>query len=681
MANGLSFSVNARFVGTNPTDPNGLRRSQRAVFALATDTNAEMMAFHGPTGAGKTHVLREIARANAALPTPRRLIFTFPIHALVNQQAVETRAGVVDPQAAYQRLVAAANLAPKGEEADALARFHSTCVLPDGFKNSSMVLGLMGSHPSMPVAMTPDSLDMAVKGVLAGMAAKVNIKKVMGLLAYHLPRETSKVDLLIARDKILTAASPWYFGPKTEGRIRTILRKIVPAGDLKPKARNLLVHKLMEATRPGDPTPGPKYAYTKEAAEALQASLEGALVVFDEYHLLARYPAFARMITRLHVLGARVLCMSGTPRKDFLERWPTRVVDFDEAESVELDAAEPTVAFNHPLRVNLQAAPFRSHSYDPVMTVLPFIKEWDREAPGPCMVVVESLDRAFKVRDGLLKVKDIGHRVILWTGPEKDSLLDWVLKKEKTLPPDAIVVGTSALELGVDLPFRNLITESIYHDALMQRIGRVGRMGSASPGQTHNAVILVNRSLLDGTNLPGVPAERVELGEVLQTMLALPPHRPAQEYEGLWLRGNRQFQMLALVPDGKGGWKSVRGSEALLRIYPCAQAVPGWNSLTSVNKRAALAGTVGPDYAFKVIFGENYNPSSVAYFSTGGAAITGPITHTDSDSPRGSKWVTRSWFVGKALAIQAQVPAPKDRPDPGDLLGNAQKKRLNLISV
>ena len=676
MANGLSFNVNARFVGSNPTDPSGLRRSQRAVFTMAVDTNAEIMAFHGPTGAGKTHVLREIAKANAALATPRRLIFTFPIHALVNQQSVETGAGVVDPQVAYQTLEARAKTDP--EAAKALDRFHSTCVLPDGFKNSSMVLGLMESHPSVPVAMTPDSLDMAVKGVLAGKAAQVNIRQVRSLLAHYLPKGTA---ITVAVNKVVVAASPWSFGPKTEGRIRTILRTVVPANLLGPKARNLLVHKLMEATRPNDPTPGPKYAYTKEAAEALEASLKGALVVFDEYHLLARYPAFARMITRLQILGARVLCMSGTPRKDFLERWPTRVVDFDEAESVELDAAEPTVAFNHPLRVNLQAAPFRSHSYDPVMTVLPFIKEWDKDAPGPCMVVVESLDRAFKVRDGLLKVKGVGHRVILWTGPEKDTLLDRVLKKEQQLPPDAIVVGTSALELGVDLPFRNLITESIYHDALMQRIGRIGRMGSASPGQIHNAVILVNRSLLDGTNLPGVPAERVELGEVLETMLALPAHRPAQEYEGLWLRGNRQFQMLAIVPDGKGGWKSVRGSEALLRIYPCSQAVPGWNSMTSLNKRAALAGTVGPDYAFKVIFGENYNPSSVAYFSTGGAAITGPITHLDSDSPRGSKWVTRSWFVGKAMAIQAQVPAPKDRPDPGDLLANAQKKRLNLIAV
>jgi len=679
MATALEFKVNSRTVGTNPGDPNGLRRSQRAVFALAAETEASVIAFHGPTGAGKSHILREIAKDNALSAYPRRLVFTFPIHALVNQQAVETSSNSLDPQMAFELLKVQAKAAPEGPEAKALNRFMSTCVLPEDFKNSAMVLELLKADARVPLALTPDSFDLVVKGILTGLAQPVNVVRVRDLIEQYLPEKMTRE---IAVKKITVAAAPWSFGPKTEGRIREILRTVVPANTLPMADRNKLVRELVEATRPEDPTPGPKYRYSPDAAAALKDGLQGALIVFDEYHLLARFPAFRRMINRLLILGARILLMSGTPRRDFLENWDTRVVDFDEAESHDsLLPMEPVVAFNHPMQVRLQAESFRSYGYDSARTVKPLLQQWDKQAPGPCVVILESVERALRLRVHLSSDASLKDRLMLWTGPEKDPRLHRILGGEGKLAMDAIVIGTSALELGVDLPFRNLVTEALYHDALMQRIGRIGRMGSYAPGQVHHVVVLVNRSVLDGSELPhGIQVERTEMGEVLAKLLKLPPHRRNQDFDGLWLRGDRQFQMLAVVPDGKGGYKSVRGAETLLRIYPPAQGVGEWGRLAPHEKRNALVEQLGlsGDEAFRVIFGEHYNPCSVAYLATGGSVLQGAIKHEDSLTPN-RKWTSRRWLVGGKTVMEALIRTPKDQGDPGDIEGNRFKKRTMAI--
>lgn len=680
MAVALTFKVNPRFVGVNPGDPEGLRRSQRAVFALASRREAAVIAFHGPTGAGKSHILRTIANDNASLADPRRMIFAFPIHALVNQQAMETGASSLDPQEAFDLLRRKAEGAPDGPEAKALGTFMNTCVLPVAFKNSAMVLEMLKAETAAPIAMTPDAFDLVVKGILAGLAQPVNVVRVRDILDRHLPAGLSLEAREIAVRKVTVAAAPWSFGPKTEDRIREILREVVPSNTLAPGVRNELVRELMEATRPEDPTPGPKYRYSPEEAARLKDGLKGALVVFDEYHLLVRFPAFRRMINRLLILGARILLMSGTPRPDFLRQWDTRVVDFDEVESgAVLSPGETLVAFNHPMEVTLRAELFRSAGYDATATVRPLLEEWDEKAPGPAVVILESVERALRLRDRLAKVPSLGGRLMLWTGPEKDPALERVLRGEAKLPGDAIVVGTSALELGVDLPFRNEVTEVLFHDALMQRIGRIGRMGSYAPGEMHHVVALVNRSVLDGSELPKGPVEREEMGEVLGKLLKLPPFRGDQDFEGLWLRGDRQFQMLAVVPDGKGGYKSVRGPETLLRIYPPAQVVGEWGRLAPHEKRDALLQMgLSAEQAFRVIFGEHYNSSSVAYIATEGKVLRGGIQHEDSLTPN-RNWTRRRWLVNGKPVMEALVRSPKDQADPGDIARNRLKKRMLAV--
>ena len=59
-----------------------------------------------------------------------------------------------------------------------------------------------------------------------------------------------------------------------------------------------------------------------------------------------------------------------------------------------------------------------------------------------------------------------------WSGLRKDRV---------DLNDRTVILGTSAIEVGIDMKFRSLVMEASYWPSAIQRLGRVGRFGEERP--------------------------------------------------------------------------------------------------------------------------------------------------------------------------------------------------------
>lgn len=657
------LSVHAREVGTNPSDPTGLRRSQRAVVDAVRHHN--VIVFHAPTGAGKTHVLREISAENATSSKPKRVVVAFPAVALVTQQSAELSAKNLESwDGIYEQLVARAKANPEGKAAQQLRSFERNFHVPDDLRRSFLTQRLFEADRLAPIAMTMDSLFLMVKGLVAASAPSITKSAIRSILTNYFQRAPRHVLESKVKEVHATLNPTSNIGLGTRKRL---CHKVSSWTFLTQDVCDRIVGDLMAEALPEDLTPGPKYHYTKRDAARLMAEFRGALVVFDEYHLMAQWQASRRLIGWLLRLGARILLLSGTPRTDFIAPWDPKVIDFDTEEDLtRIAQGEPTITFNHPLKVEIRCDRFRQSSsgYSPNSLALHYIHQWDREAPGPCVLVYESVDRAHSVLHTLQGTPGLRERVMIWTGPEKSKDLRQILRGEARLAPDAIVVGTAALEVGIDLPFRNLFSEVLYNQSLMQRVGRVGRMGTVAPGETHNVVISLNKSFLPEALLPQDAIERRDLAEVMLHIVGRDA-RPDDEYEGLWLRGSRTAQFLAIVCKN-GEWRALRGSASLLKVFPPdGSTLSEWWFLKPPQRRDLIVSLGVPDdTSTAAIWSELQGSSYAAYISTNQPQQAGVLEHHDKpiDSARMRRtWTLRSYSnLNKSTILWAIVPLPKN---------------------
>jgi CRISPR-associated helicase Cas3 len=205
-----------------------------------------------------------------------------------------------------------------------------------------------------------------------------------------------------------------------------------------------------------------------EASKRIQQYLNaGGLFVFDEFHLYHNLANFVPLLEEiLTQWNGRIVLLSATPvesdeLRELYSRFPTATIQFA-PDSVGTRGAAGHRTFNHPLEVRLES--FQTNDLD----------EWVRRLedllpnlPKPAAVILDSVHRLQWLKRRLTRFSRQRELDLLeWSGLHKDRV---------NLTERTVVLGTSAIEVGLDMRFRSLIMEATFWPSAIQRLGRVGR--------------------------------------------------------------------------------------------------------------------------------------------------------------------------------------------------------------
>ncbi|PIS38024.1 MAG: type I-D CRISPR-associated helicase Cas3' [Nitrospirae bacterium CG08_land_8_20_14_0_20_52_24] len=197
-------------------------------------------------------------------------------------------------------------------------------------------------------------------------------------------------------------------------------------------------------------------------SQRMLSFLNGSIVVFDEFHLYVGLKNFPRLLDNLFEIGIKkVILLSATPvfseeLQSLSDKYKTCRIDFKDSVGGENDKI-----FNYPL--TLEFVNCRYTKRDDLMTVL---QQYIPNLPKPTAVILDSVFRLRHIMPSLKQVFSNQWNIVEYSGFQKDSC---------SLDDRTILVGTSSIEVGINMVFKSLITEASYWTSAVQRIGRVGR--------------------------------------------------------------------------------------------------------------------------------------------------------------------------------------------------------------
>lgn len=211
-------------------------------------------------------------------------------------------------------------------------------------------------------------------------------------------------------------------------------------------------------------------------SKRLASFFTGSIVVFDEFHLYVSLKHFPELIDYLFNCGIKkIILLSATPviseeMNSLFEKYETLKVDFSDSIGTEDDKI-----FNYPL--NLE---FVNCQFTKIDELLPILKQYIPILPKPLAIIFDSVFRLRHILPLLKTLFDDKWRIIEYSGFYKDP---------PELDEKTILVGTSSIEVGINMVFKSLITEASYWTSAIQRIGRVGRFCEG------NVIVLTRKNM------------------------------------------------------------------------------------------------------------------------------------------------------------------------------------------
>jgi CRISPR-associated helicase Cas3 len=199
-------------------------------------------------------------------------------------------------------------------------------------------------------------------------------------------------------------------------------------------------------------------AYTR--SRRLASYLEGAYFFFDEFHLYSGLDHFRDLVEKVLKVGKMAVMLSATPfvgkrLEEWLADYECETVGF--ADSI---GNEEDVCFNYALELNIVDCSRKIQDVlGRISKILPDIKK-------PAAVILDSVFRLQHLKT-ILEKEFPEFDFLEWSGLHKDAF--------SNLTDRTIVLGTSSIEVGIDMKFISLITEARYWTSAIQRIGRIGR--------------------------------------------------------------------------------------------------------------------------------------------------------------------------------------------------------------
>jgi CRISPR-associated helicase Cas3 len=190
--------------------------------------------------------------------------------------------------------------------------------------------------------------------------------------------------------------------------------------------------------------------------------LNGSIVVFDEFHLYVGLKNFPRLLDNLFEIGIKkVILLSATPvfseeLQSLSDKYKTCRIDFKDSVGGENDKI-----FNYPL--TLEFLNCRYTKRDDLIAVL---QQYIQALSKPMAIILDSVFRLRHILPLLREQFGKQWNIVEYSGFHKDDY---------SLDDKSILVGTSSIEVGINMVFKSLITEASYWTSAVQRIGRVGR--------------------------------------------------------------------------------------------------------------------------------------------------------------------------------------------------------------
>jgi hypothetical protein len=203
-----------------------------------------------------------------------------------------------------------------------------------------------------------------------------------------------------------------------------------------------------------------KRAYS--GSKNLAACLNGGYFFFDEFHLYSGLAHFKDLLEQVLRISKIVVLLSATPfigsgLQDWLADYKVDHIRF--SDSVGNDQ---NVCFNHELEMEIINCTRKiGDVYAAIKGLIPNIQK-------PAAVILDSVFRLQHIKQRLkLAFPEVDFRE--WSGLYKSSDI-------QNLTGNTVVLGTSSIEVGIEMKFVSLITEATYWTSAIQRIGRIGRM-------------------------------------------------------------------------------------------------------------------------------------------------------------------------------------------------------------
>lgn len=284
-------------------------------------------------------------------------------------------------------------------------------------------------------------------------------------------------------------------------------------------------------------------------ARRLQLALTDAIVFFDEFHCYCDLRNFYLLLQLLAEKGvSKIILMSATPfmRQDIHLDFPGDQVDirFEEEQGLEQRT------FNFPLNVEIIEGDY--YNLDKLVEM---IKSCFKDLPRPAALIFDSIFRLMQI-EPMLK-KEFPHlQFYRYDGLKKES---FVLDKK------SVVLGTSSIEIGIDMDFASMVCEGSSWPAVIQRLGRAGRR------RRGNAFILSDRNFK-----PYMPAQKEISRKKFEDILKQYLPDPREDWtSGELFRGDSPNFLLI---DEKGG--TYFYGPGIFSMYDIAE----WDYYTSNTK-------------------------------------------------------------------------------------------------
>lgn len=197
-------------------------------------------------------------------------------------------------------------------------------------------------------------------------------------------------------------------------------------------------------------------------AERIKTFLNGSVVVFDEFHLYAGLKNFPKLLDNLFESGIKkIILLSATPVSSeelqmLFDKYEARRIDFKDSIGGTGDKI-----FNYPLTLE-----FVNCRYTKQNNLIAVLQQYIPVLPKPLAIILDSVFRLRLIMPLLREEFGSQWNIIEYSGFHKDNY---------SLDEKTILVGTSSIEVGINMVFKSLITEASYWTSAVQRIGRVGR--------------------------------------------------------------------------------------------------------------------------------------------------------------------------------------------------------------